>query len=275
MEAELPRIISEHREAFRSLGSRFEAEILQEELLPLVREEILPVVQEEAEPLVKDISRDLWDRVSLFSFTWRYLYDISPLPDRDAVNTEFQRFMDQEAVPALESRTDDIVDVTGRVVSRVMENERVRSTIRENAQRVVDDPELRRIVGRIVREATIDNARLKSDLRDYWRSHETQMAVRMASNRFETTVRSIGDMVFGTREKGITPEFARILRSQILRKDRRWFVMIADQSGPASGSLPITLAAEPMLYPMEFAGQQQSPLTPEGFPDDDSASSDE
>lgn len=265
MEAELPRIIDSHRAEFRSLGYRFEEEILREELVPLVRDEIFPVVQEEARPLAMDIGRALWQRVSLFSFTWRYLYDVSPLPERNALRNEFQRFIDQEAVPELQSRTDEFMEVTRAVVQRVMENEKVRDTISDSAQRVMDDPELREIVGRIVREATVDNVSLRHELRDYWRSRDAQMAVRIASNRFETVVRAIGDLIFGTREKGITPEFSRILRSQVLKKDRRWFVMAPDDSADLH-SVKVTVAAEPMLYPLKFAGEKQSPLTPEASP---------
>lgn len=262
VEAELPVIMEAHREELRTVGSRFEAEILRQELLPLVREEIFPIIQEEAEPLARDIGRSLWDRVSLFSFTWRYLYDISPLPQRDAVNTEFQRFIDSEAIPEMESRTDEIIEVTRSVIDRTMDNERVRSTVRLNTQRIAEDPELRAILVQVIREATIDNARLRRELRDYWNSHEAQHAVRIASHRFEPVVRSIGDLIFGTRETGITPEFSRILRSQILKKDRRWFVMVPNESATSSDSIPVAVAPEPMLFPLEFAGQQQSPLTP-------------
>lgn len=270
VEAELPAIMEAHRDEFRGLSNRFETEILRQELLPLVREEIFPIVQEEAEPLVRDIGRSLWDRVSLFSFTWRYLYDISPLPERDAVNTEFQRFIDSEAVPELESRSEEIIQVTQSVIDRVMRNERVRSTIRENTQRVAEDPELRQIVAQIIREATLENDRLHQDLRDYWNSRNTQNALKMATSRFEPVVRSIGDVIFGTRETGITPEFSRILRSQILKKDRRWFVMVPDETAVRSASVSMTYAWEPMLFPLEFAGQHQSPLTPTDSIEDDS-----
>ena len=72
-----------------------------------------------------------------------------------------------------------------------------------------------------------------------------------------------GDMIFGDRVTGITPEFSRILRSQILTKDRRWFVMIPTfDKASRSGTVPASWAEEPMMYPMGFGGQEQSPLTP-------------
>jgi len=268
VEAELPKIIDNHRDNFRHLGDRFEAEILQEDLVPLVRDEILPVIEEEVQPLVREIGKSLWNRVSLLSFTWRYLYDISPLPSRNAVRTEFQRFIDLEAVPELQAHTDDFVEVTNVIIKRVMENERVRSTVRNSIQHVIQDPELQRIVVDIVSEATIDNAALRRDVKDYWNSGDARVAVRVASDRMETTVRAIGDLIFGTREKGITPEFSRVLRSQVLKKDRRWFLMVPRDSSALADTVRITVHREPMLYPLKFAGERQSPLTPESRPAD-------
>jgi hypothetical protein len=51
--------------------------------------------------------------------------------------------------------------------------------------------------------------------------------VAVAAERLEPTARRIGDLLFGTRETGVSPEFARVLRSQILGKDRRWLVLAA------------------------------------------------
>ena len=263
VEAELPYIIDNHRDEFRHLGDRFEAEILQEELVPLVRDEIFPVIQEEIQPLAMEIGKSLWDRVSLISFTWRYLYDASPLPERHAVRTEFQRFIDREAVPELEARTDEFIEITKVIIKRVMKNERVRNTFRNNIQRVVEDPELQHIVGDILREATVDNAVLRHALKDYLNSNETRAAMRVAADRLENMVRAIGDLIFGTREQGITAEFSRVLRAQVLRKDRRWFVMLPDDANTDPDTVKITVASEPMLYPLEFSGQRQSPLTPE------------
>ena len=79
----------------------------------------------------------------------------------------------------------------------------------------------------------------------------------------EPVVRQIGDMIFGSREQGITVEFSRVLRSQILTKDRRWFVMVPARADHAQdGRIPIVVAKTPMLYPMGFGGSAQSPLTP-------------
>ncbi len=265
IEAEVPAILERHREDFQRLGRRFEMDVLQRQLLPLARDEILPVVQEEVQPLAMEIAAVLWDRVSLLSFAWRYLYDVSPLPRRNAVRQEFERFIDEEVVPELESRTDEFVEVTRAVLRRLMNNERVQAGIRDSLVRMAEDRLLQKLVWDMLKEALLENERLHEQI-DLWLSDRaTQAAMRDASDRMELMVRRIGDLVFGSRQTGVTPEFARVLRSQILSKDRRWLVMVpADGTGDTT-IIPVAIAQEPMLYPQRFAGTAQSPLTPE-FP---------
>jgi hypothetical protein len=104
-----------------------------------------------------ELGKDLWNRVSLFSFTWRYLYDVSPLPEKNAVKLEFDRFMKEEVTPALESRSNEFVAVTERILGRISRNEKVRSVIRENLKKVATDKELQSIVWAIVQESVINN----------------------------------------------------------------------------------------------------------------------
>ena len=271
IEAEIPAIIQGHRNEFGQLADRYQAEIIRKQIVPLVRKEILPIVEEEITPVASELGKELWDRVSLWSFTWRYLYDVSPLPEKNAVKTEFERFLEQEVRPQLEARSDQFVTITQRIISRVSRNDRVRSVIRENLRKVSSDPELQAIIWSVVQESIAQNDYLKTSLRDYWKSAEVQNALQVANVRFEPTARAIGDAIFGSREKGVTPEFSRVLRSQILLKDRRWLVVVplgtrdiepGENSSHSRGDLTILIAKESMAFPIEFEGTAQSPLTP-------------
>lgn len=264
VESELPQILRSHREEFHALGDRYEAEILKAEIIPLVRKEILPIVEEEAVPVATEVGKALWKRVSLWSFTWRFVYDKSPLPKKNAVKQEFQRFVDEEALPELRARSDQFIEMTETIVKRAMENPEVKDALKRNFKRVIEDEELRRLVWMIVRETVVENETLRTELQAYMKDHETRAAMKLAGDRIEPVVREIGDMIFGSRESGITPEFSRILRSQILTKDRRWFVMLPVQ-GSTTNDQPVRIveAQTPMLYPMAFGGTEQSPLTPQ------------
>lgn len=267
IEAELPTVLNAHRGDFAKLADRYQVEIIRNQVVPLVRTEILPIVQEEVRPLATDLGKDLWNRVSLFSFTWRYLYDVSPLPEKNAVKLEFDRFMKEEVTPAFESRSNEFVLVTERILGRISRNEKVRSVIRENLKKVATDKELQSIVWAIVQDAVINNQTLRTTMRDYWASEEVQNAMNTATANFESTARTIGDTIFGSREGGVTPEFARVLRTQILMKDRRWFVITAKPTTtallprPEVGGLVMVEATQPMPFPLEFEGAEQSPLS--------------
>ena len=267
IEAELPTVLNAHRGDFAKLADRYQVEIIRNQVVPLVRTEILPIVQEEVRPLATELGKDLWNRVSLFSFTWRYLYDVSPLPEKNAVKLEFDRFMKEEVTPALESRSNEFVFVTERILGRISRNEKVRSVIRENLKKVATDKELQSIVWAIVQDAVINNQTLRTNMRDYWASEEVQSAMNTATANFESTARAVGDTIFGSREGGVTPEFARVLRTQILMKDRRWFVITSKPATPALlprpevGGLIMVAATQPMPFPLEFEGVEQSPLS--------------
>ena len=270
IEAEIPAIIQDHRNEFGQLADRYQAEIIRKQIVPLVRKEILPIVEEEITSVASELGLELWDRVSLWSFTWRYLYDVSPLPEKNAVKTEFDRFLEQEVRPQLEARSDQFVTITQRIISRVSRNDRVRSVIRENLRKVSSDPELQALIWSVVQESISQNENLKTSLQDYWKSAEVQNALQVANVRFEPTARAIGDAIFGNREHGVTPEFSRVLRSQILLKDRRWLVVVplgtghlkpGENSSHSKDDLPIFIAKESMEFPIEFQGTAQSPLT--------------
>lgn len=226
VEAELPAAIERHRPEIEAIAQRYQHDLVEKDILPVVRSEIWPLVQDRAEPAVTDIGGDLWNRVSLWRFTWRYLYDKAPLsPRRDRVQREFRRFVAEEAVPVLEQHSDRIVKVVQQVISDAATNPRVRSLAGRTASKILDDPELRRLLWQIVRETAIDNPRFRQALRKTWTGPEAKHALLLAGERLEPTVRRIGDLLIGSRDEGITPEFAAVLRNQVLGKDRHWLML--------------------------------------------------
>jgi hypothetical protein len=126
---------------------------------------------------------------------------------------------------------------------------------------VVDDPEFRTIVWQIFREVVVDNPRLRDKLEQRWNTAEARRAVQLAADYVEPCVRRIGDLLFGTRQDGIAPEFAQVLRNQILDKDCRWLVLVTPSDSapptrlPANTVLPVRRGGYPKVNP--FAVQLQ------------------
>lgn len=252
--------VDRHRSEIDQLGRRWNDEVVNQRLLPLARREIIPIVRTHGEPAAEQIGRELWDRASLWRFGWRAAYDKSPLPRRDLLQQEWDRFVEQEAMPVFEQHMDEIVEAVQRILSDVAASEAVRRELAEVADDVARDPETRRMVRTILVETLVDNPRLRQVWSGVWTSDEAQRALELAGDRLEPVVRQIGDDLFGSERQGIDPNFARVLRNQILGKDRRWIV--ARRTGqPSAGAVAtILLASESMPYPIVYLADRQ-PVT--------------
>ncbi len=226
IERGLKQSMHRHRDEIRLLGERYKQTVLKERLVPLVRDEVMPIVKENAEPLATQIGRELWNRASLWRFGWRALYDSAPLTNRDLLKREFDRFVKDEAIPVLESHTEDFLKVQRDIFVALFNNTRIRTELSDVAQDISNDQELRELISAMLRETFVDNPELRQVWTNNWTGAEAQAALKLAGERLEPVVRAIGDEIFGTRDGGISPSFARVLRNQILGKDKRWLVAI-------------------------------------------------
>jgi hypothetical protein len=225
VEQDLPAAIERHAPELQALGGKYEQEIVNQELLPLAREEIWPIVQSRAEPVVESVGMELWERVSFWRFGWRAAYDRSPLPDRHLLEHEWQRFVRHEAMPILSRHTGDMIEIVRGVIQDASRNEAVQAGVRNSVSRVAADPEFQQLVYDIFEEVFILNPRLRDVLQRRWTGPEAQQALQVASDLLEPTVHHIAYLLFGSFEQGITPQFAQVLRSKILAKDQRWFLL--------------------------------------------------
>jgi hypothetical protein len=258
IEEEFRAATERHRDEIDQMAERFNDEVVSQRLIPLARREILPIVRRHGEPLADDIGHELWDRASLWRFGWRAIYDKTPLPQRDLLEEEWDRFVQREAVPVFEARMEDIVEAIQRVVTDVAANGAVRTELVTVADEFAADPATRRLVKTILRESLVDNRRLREVWTGVWNSDEAKRALNLAGDRLEPVVRGIGDDLFGTRQSGIDPDFARVLRSQILGKDRQWIVAtVFEPVDPNAGDPPtVVRASEPMPYPIIYLADQ-------------------
>jgi len=255
VEEDLSASLLRNRPELERLASQYQDRVVEQELVPLLREEIWPIMQRRAEPLADEIGREMFERASAWRFGWRILYDKSFLPQKELTQQEWKRFIREEAVPVLSGHGDDIVAVQRDILKDLSESEKVRSTLQQNLTEVIDDPEFRAIVWGIFQEAVIENPRLHDRLAEHWKTPETQRAMQLAADCVEPCVRRIGDLLFGTREEGIAPEFAQVLRNQILRKDCRWLVLNAGLESGADRTdvhevlLPVRAGGHPKVNP--------------------------
>ena len=254
-----------HRQStLAAIGGRYQNEVLQKELVPLVKSEILPIVQHNAEPLVQDIGLALWQRLSLWRFTWRYLYDVSPLPERNKFKREWDRFVKQDAVPELEGRSEEILRVVQDTVKEVAANDKVKRVVRSSAKKVMNDEEIHALVWDIFREVIVDNQRLHDTIEATWKTPEARRALKITGAKLQPHVTEIGRLLFGSPEDGITPEFASVLRNKILQKDRRWLVVRpadrANEELPV-GTAPVTIESNQEIQQSQSIRVKRGPAT--------------
>lgn len=222
----LKHSIARHRGEIDALIDRWNREYLEAELIPLAKQEILPVVRLHAQPVAESIGRELWDRASIWRFGWRAAYDKVPLPKRNLVQQEWDRFVEEDAVPVLENHTDEMVTAIQRTLAEITTNQVIREQLAVGVTQLAQDEPTRELIQRIIRESVIENEPLRKTLEEIWKSDLTQKMVQQNSERLEPIVRKIGEDLIGSERSGINPDFARVLRNQILGKDREWMVAV-------------------------------------------------
>jgi hypothetical protein len=224
IEAGFRESVNRHRQELDALGAKWNREIMEQRLLPLAKSEVVPIVRRHGEPVAQVVGRELWDRASLWSFTWRAIYDKTPLPRKDLMKQEWERFVEQEAIPIFEEHAGEIATAVQDIMIEITQNSTIRAEVAGAADAIASDPQARALVQTILRESMIENIALRETWARAWTSDEAKRAIAEAGNALEPTIRKIGDELMGTRERGIDPGFAKLLRNQVLQKDQRWIL---------------------------------------------------
>ncbi|HEX4149002.1 MAG TPA: hypothetical protein VHY20_08440, partial [Pirellulales bacterium] len=236
LEQDLPPAIERHRPEFEALAAKYRREILDQQLLPLVKSDVLPIVRQQTEPVLREVGEELWQHVSLWRFGWRFAYDLSPLPEKNLMDREWNRFVQEDALPTLEKHSDQFVDLIKNILRDVSRDPRLQAAVRGSLETIAGDPQVRQLGRALFDEVVVHNPHFRQAIERRLADPQTRQAIELAAGRLEPTLRRIGDQVLGTQASGITPEFARVLRTEILDKDERWFVLLPGEGNPEPNS---------------------------------------
>jgi hypothetical protein len=244
IEDELRVALADHRPQFNELSDKYHAKIVNQRLVPLVKSDILPVVQKHATPVLERIGSEMWQKVSLWRFAWRYVYDGSVGPSDKLVQQEWNRFVQQHALPILQSHSQDFVDLQTVIVRELAANPRVTQAIRDSLDEVIDDAEVWSVVRSMVAQGVTNNPRVERKLREVLQSPRTQQTLARIGDRLEPYAVVIGQELFGSPQE-VNQEFALVLRHMILNKDEQWLVWVPDSpdvrsTSEASTANPVT-----------------------------------
>ena len=143
---EVPIAIDRHRDELTTLGDKYRHEIVDKQLVPLIKTEILPIAKARAEPVARKVGEELWQKFSVWRFGWRLIYDVSPLPEKKLTDREWNRFFDHDAMPILEKHSEDFASVIRDVIRDTAANQQVQETSRRSLAMIADDPQLHAIL---------------------------------------------------------------------------------------------------------------------------------
>ncbi len=222
---DLPEAIERRREEITRILGTFRSGVIREEFMPLLENELFPILVRRARPTLDAIGDEILARLPVWSLTWRYLYEKLPLTAEDTVQREWNRFVDAEVVPILREHIDDAVGALDDVISEAARNPRVSTALRRTIREILRNRELQHEIRMMFQEIVLDNPRFHDAMWARWRSPEVERAIADLSVFLAPLLRRVGETVLGSEGGGVTPEFARVLRTQILRKDTRWILL--------------------------------------------------
>ncbi len=217
--------VARHRDKTAKIGAAMRSEFDTEALREVVAAEVFPIAEAKLRPVFDSISARIWDKAPLWSFTWRVAVQSLPLTDDDYVETAWNRFAREEVRPILQDHLDEIVGASKEIAAAALASDGVRDQLRGMFAKLLDNSDFHALAQIFIKETFLDNRDFHERMLTRLRSPEVQRALDAASRHVEPMLRRMGDIIFGTRQAGITTEFARVLRAQILRKDRRRFVL--------------------------------------------------
>jgi hypothetical protein len=241
VEKEFGPFLERHREEVRELGTALENEAKGPKLAEVFERDIWPIAQPKVRPIIESVSNEVWENLPIWGFTWRLAYQALPFTDNDHVEKAWVDFLEGQVAPILRAHSEDIAKAGREIAREALARGSVTESFRAAFSGIVAHPKFHALSQVFLKEVFLDNPAFHEVLRVRLRSPEVRHAVEAASAHLEPMVRQMGDIILGTRKEGITSEFARVLRAQILYKDLQRIVI-----DPGSAGAP-PLAAPPRL----------------------------
>jgi len=225
VESELPGFLERHRSGIQELSEQVRQDFLASNLVDYLVNNLWPISQPRLQPIIEKVSREIWEKLPLWGLTWRFAYQNLPFTANDHVEKAWVLFLNAQVIPVFKAHAGEILDALRDVARTILAREEVATQLRRTFEGLLQSPRFQSLSQVFLREVILDNPRFQEAMSRRWRSPELRRALEAATAHIEPMARRMGDIVFGTREKGITKEFARVIRSQILLKDLEYLVL--------------------------------------------------
>jgi hypothetical protein len=247
VEKEIGPFLERHREEVRALGAGLEREAKGPKLAEVFERDIWPIAQPKVRPIIESVSNEVWEKLPIWGFTWRLAYQALPFTANDHVEKAWVDFLESQVAPILRSHSEEIAKAGREIAREALAREGVTASFRAAFSSIIAHPKFHDLVQVFLKEVFLDNPAFHEVLRARMRSPEARRAIDAAAAHLEPMVRGMGDIVLGTRKDGITREFARVLRAQILYKDLQRIVI-----DPGSAAAPPLAAPRRLTATLEW-----------------------
>lgn len=227
---EAAAVLARHRPELAALARRYRAEILEARVVPVLEREVWPIAKKEAGPVLTAIGRELWQALPLASLTWRGVWDKFGFEHEKRLKIGFEAFLEEEALPILAKHGGEVDAAVRAIVREAVDNDEVADVAREALLEIVTDPELRSI-GRTMLEEFVRSPRFAALIKQHLEDPARKAGVDELRARFDELFRSTGRRMVLDPEGNIRPDFARFIRTLVLKKDRHWMLLELDAAG--------------------------------------------
>lgn len=236
---QLPAALAAREDRIRALVSKHRSGVVAEAFVPAVEEVVLVKAEEQFRPFLEDVGQELWKELPIWSLGARWVWEGVPGTKEGQVQSKFEQYLKEDAMPILRKRAPEAMAIARQVLKDSIEDPRLKEAIATVAREVAGDPETTALFRDLAEELVVKNQRLREVLAKRWEAGLGE-AVKEASSRLESVTKRTVDAIALTKDRqSINPRLARVLRTRLLRKDRRWVLMTPGEGPVLEG--PVTL----------------------------------
>ena len=236
-------IMDQHKERLLDKIKAVREGYVDEEINTLWQEVVWPLVLVHCEPVLNPIAREMWKKFPKFKIVLLWMYQSLPGTDNHHVRKKLEKYFKKEALPLIREHQEELEQLFVKVFQDLGKDPRVKQTFVEIFRATFQDKELLEILKTLFIEMAQKNRKsLALKLRKKWESPQFRERMLASTKSFEPYLIEMINTVLLQKNNHIRPEFAQVLRRQVLYKDRYCIQVSATQKTYSS-------------IPKRFAGQ--------------------
>jgi len=238
-EKQLPAALSARSEVISALVAKHRDGVVAKELVPVIQEVVLVKAETKFRPFLEKVGRELWKKLPIWSLGARYVWEGVPGTREGQVKSKFERYLKNEAIPLLRTHAPEATRLARELLEESLDDPRLRDALKSVAGEILSDPGTKALLRDLGRELVVKNERLREVLNHRWEAGLKE-ALNVASARLEPLIRKVVDSIALTgNRRAINPRLARVLRTRLLKKDRRWILLTPGKGAPLGDPVEI------------------------------------